>query len=386
MRIPFFEGDLVRKGSLVFTASLAASLVSLAGNFVFSNVLGDEHFGSFKTVIYLSTFLMTLFDFGINTSLTKYISEFGGKRFGETKYLIIEFLKMKMAIYLLLFIVFFLLKDYVALYFLKDVTQSDLIVAGMVALLFGFFSTFSFISLGFQNFKVYSISNFLSSLVTVSMAIFMSQFGLFYMIIGYGLGTAIGNIPNMLYLYKKKIFTNQAKTDVKKIFLKFSLPIYPIELTAGMLTAVVPLLSLFFAPKLISYYSFAFMFYYASMLIPNSLSTILFPKVSELCGLKDYASARKILRKAALYYSFFVVLGLIFTLLFSEWFITAFSKDFLPSLFMFKVIVSLGFVFGFNVLYTNYLKGMGRLRRFALFTIMQNIVLIAVSFILVSGA
>jgi hypothetical protein len=81
-----------------------------------------------------------------------------------------------------------------------------------------------------------------------------------------------------------------------------------------------------------------------------------------------------------------VIIGIAATLLLSEWFITIYSRDFLPSLGMFKVIVSLGFVFGYNVLYTNYLKGMGRLWRFAAFSVLQNVLLLAASFVIISSA
>ena len=386
MNLTFFKDELVRRGTIVFVASLTASLVALVANFMFSTILGDEFFGTFKTVIYLFTFLLVLFDFGINTSLTKYISEYGKRRLGETKHLIVWFLKMKVLINIILIVVFFLLREYAALYFLKDIALSDLIIAGLFTIVFGFFSTFGFIVMGFQNFKIYGLSQIIQALASGAFAVFFSQFGLFYMIVGYGMGALVGSLPNIWFLMKKELFKEQQDANMKKIFINFSLPIYPFELSAGLINAIVPLMSLFFNPTLISYYSFAFMFYYATALIPNSLSTVLFPRVSELCGMKEFKHAKSILKKALLYYALFAIIGIIGVQFLSEWFISIYAPVFLPSLFMFKVIVSLGLLIGFNVIYTFYLKGMGRIKKFALMTILQNIILIAVSFVIISTA
>ena len=384
MKVPFFEGELIRRGTLVFLATLSASIIVLFANIVFSNILGTEYFGVFRTVIYLFAFLPMLIDFGINASLTKYISEFGGKRIKEVKYLIRWFLKIKVISYLLLIVIIFLLKDYISIYFLKDVSLSYLIFAGIFSAALTFFSVFSFIVLGFQNFKLYSLSQFLISASAAFFAILLSSLGIFYIVLGWGLGYFVGNIPNILFVLKKGIFSGYEKTDTKKIFFKFSLPIYPIELSAMLFNAVVPFLSLFFSQGLISYYSFAFIFYIAALLIPNSLSTVLFPKISELNGLKRHVDARNILKKSFLYYSLISISGLVFVAFFSEGLINLIAKEFLPSLLLFKIIVSLGLIFGYNIIYTNYLKGLGKLRKYAFLVLAQNILLVIVSFTLLN--
>jgi O-antigen/teichoic acid export membrane protein len=86
------------------------------------------------------------------------------------------------------------------------------------------------------------------------------------------------------------------------------------------------------------------------------------------------------LKKAFLYYSLFAAIGLVFAFLFSEWFIGTVAANYLPSLYIFRIIVSLSFLFGFNVIYVNYLKGLGRVKMYALFLLAQNILLLAISF------
>ncbi|MEM5778148.1 MAG: oligosaccharide flippase family protein [Candidatus Aenigmatarchaeota archaeon] len=382
MKFQPFKSELIKRSSLVFIATAFASLIAFFANLIISKLLGPESFGVFKTVIYLFAFLPTIADLGINSSLTKYIAEFGEKS-KKLKHLIYWFFKVKLISYVILIAVLFFLKDYIALYFLKDASLSYIIIAGIVFLASNFFLTFSFIVLGFQNFKLYSLSLFLNSSISAILAVLLSQLGIFYMILGWSLGPIIGNLPNIFYFLSKKIEKIE-KIEMKKIFFGFSLPIFPIELSVALTSAIIPILSLFFSQELIGYYSFAFMFYYVTMLIPNSLSTALFPKVSELNGLKKHKDAKAILKKSFLYYSLVAIIGLAFVILLSEWFISLIANEYLPSLFIFQSIVSLGFIFGYNVIYSNYLKGLGKVKKYAFFVLLQNIILIAVSFILLS--
>ncbi|OGI12567.1 hypothetical protein A3K64_01530 [Candidatus Micrarchaeota archaeon RBG_16_36_9] len=384
MKVPFFEGELMRRGTLVFLATLSASIIAFFANLTISDILGPKSFGDFRTVVYLFAFLPMLVEVGINASLTKYIAEFGEDRIKEVRYLIKWFIGIKLLNYALLILLAFIFRDSIALYFLKDMSLNYLIIAGIFLLAMTFFSAFNFIMLGFQNFKLFSLTQFLSSASSTTLGVLLSPFGIFYMIIGWGLGPLIGNLLNVYFLFKKKVFDTSQSFDIKKIFLKFSLPIYPVELSTGLFNAAVPILSLFFSQLLIGYYSFAFIFYVAAMLVPNALSTVIFPKVSELNGLKKYDYAKRILNKALKYYTPIAMTGLLFVFLFSEQFISYVARQYLPSLLMFRVIVSLGLIFGYITIYANYLKGLGRVRKYALLILIQNITLIVVSFILVS--
>jgi O-antigen/teichoic acid export membrane protein len=383
MKVPFFEGEIIRSSTLIFVSAISSSLIALLANLAIANLLGHDYFGNFKIIIYLFAFLPMLIDFGINASLTKYIAEFRSK--GKIGYMIKWFLKIKILSYIFLIVVLFLVKDYIALYFLKNASLNYLILAGIFLAASNFFSTFSFIVLGFQNFRIYSLSQFFIASLSPILGVLLSPLGIFYMILGWGLGIIIGNLPNILFLMRKKVFESREQFDVKRIFLRFSLPIYPIELTVALVNSVVPLLSLFFSQYIMSYYSFAFLFYVAALLIPNSLSLVLFPKFSELNGLEKYSDAKNILRKSLSYYSLIVIIGLISVYLFSEWFIGFLAKEYLPSLIMFKAIVSLGLVFGYPVIYANYLKGLGKVKKYALVTLIQNILLIIVSFALLNS-
>jgi O-antigen/teichoic acid export membrane protein len=379
MKVPFFEGELIKTSSLVFLATLSANLIVFLANLFFLNQLSTESFGALKTALYLFTFLPAIIEFGIGMSLTKYIAEFRSNR-KKIGYLIKWFLKLKVFSYLILISLFFLFRNQISFLFFKD---SSLIFPGILLMGLSFFGVFQFIALGYQNFKLFALSQFLSLTISSLFSVLLIPLGNFYIILGWSFGPLIGNLFAVKFFFDKRL-KEYEEFDVRKIFFKFSIPIYFISIPTALFSVIIPLLSLFFSQKVIGQFSFAFIFYSATFLIPGALATIIFPKVSELNGLKRHADAKNLLKKAFILYSVVVFIGLLFVLLFSDWFILFFEK-YMSSLLMFKVLVSLGLIFGYNAIYSNYLQGLGRVRKFALFTLIQNIVLIVVSFLLLSN-
>jgi O-antigen/teichoic acid export membrane protein len=383
MKLPSFKEEFMRNSAIVFLLILSSSAVAFLANIVLFNILGPEGFGNLKVVIYLFAFLPLIADLGINSTLTKYIAEFG-RDSTKTGRLIMWFLKAKLLSFTVLVAVILLSKSYLSSYFLQDASLGYLVLAGALLAFLNFFTTFSSIALGFQKFKLFGFSQ-MSPAISAVLAVLLSPLGIFYTVLGWSLGPLIGNLPAMVFT-AKKVKHHYDRVDTWGIFRRFSLPVFPIDLTTSLSTIIIPVLDLFFSQQLVGYYSFAFTFYVAAMLLPNALSTVLFPKFSELSGMKMHDDAKDILRRAFIYYTLIVLVGLVFVILLSEWFIGLVASSALPSLLIFKVIVSMGLIFGYNAIYANYLKGCGKIRKYAVFTLAQNILLFAVSFYLLGLA
>jgi len=383
--LSILKSDLAKTGGIIFIAIISSNLIVFLANLLIANQLGAADFGVFKTVLYLFSFLPLLIEFGVNASLTKYISEFGSKNKERIGYLVSWFLKLKMISYLVLILVIFLLREQISMIFLKDASLTYLISAGILLISLTFFSVFQFIIQGFQKFKLYALSQFLNLSSSAILGVLLSPLGIFYIILGWSLGPLIGNLFNIKFFFSKKILKKAKEFDVKSRFLKFSMPIYLTNIITGLSVSIVPLLSLFFSQEKIGYFSFAFIFYSAALLIPMSLSAIVFPKVSELNGLKRHKDAKNILIKAFKLYVIVAIVGIIFVLLISDWLFTTFFSGYLKSLFIFKVLTILGLIFGFNTIYVYYLQGLGKVKRFALLVLTQNILLIIISFVLLSS-
>jgi len=377
------KSDLAKIGSIIFIASLSSNLILFLANLFVADKTGSINFGIFKVVTYLFAFLPLLIGFGTDVSMTKYIAEFGKDK-EKIGYLIKWFLKVRVIGYLFLIALTLLLRDQISLLFLKDASLSYLILAGVLLSAMSFFNVFQSAVLGFQKFKLYASSQFLSITSSAVLGVLLSPFGLFYIVIGWSLGPLIGNLPNIIFISKLGILKRTKKFDIKASFLKFSMPMYITTIVNGLFASVTPLLSLFFSQEKIGYFSFALLFYFAAMLIPGSLSSILFPKISELNGLKRHNEAKNILRRAFELYGLVVVIGILFILIFSDWLFMSLFNGYINSLFMFKVLTILGFTLGFNTIYASYLQGLGKMKKFILLSLLQNIILILVSFILLS--
>ncbi len=380
MKICLPGGEFVRSGGIIFLATLFASLISFFINILISNLLGPSAFGNFKAMIYLFTFLPIIADFGINSCLTKYVSEFG-RDSPKVNYLIKQLLKVKAASYLIIGLALLLLNNYIAVFFLQDASLVYIVNSSILLFFMNFSLTFGYIVLGLQNFKMFATVQFLTTSLSVVLALALSPLGMAFMIVGWGLGLVIGSVPAMRFIFKRK-GKGSEKFDVRSLFKNFSLPVYPIDLTTNIFNIIVPVLSLFFAQRAVGYYSFAFMFYFAATMIPNSLSFVLLPKISELHGKQLFKDAKSILMKAMMYYTPIALAGIAATILLSDWFIGLISSSYLPSLLIFKVVVSLGFAFGYNIILANYLKARCKIKEYAISMLTQNLLLITISFVL----
>lgn len=374
------ESEIIKSSGMVFGASLIGSIVLFVANLILSKHFGPEGFGNFKTVITLFLFLPAMIEFGAGVTLTKYIAQFSNKE--KINYLVRWFLRLRVLSYLILLSIIFILREQVALYFLKDSSLAYLITAGIFLSGFFFFDIFRYITLGFQDFKIYSFSRFLTLASLGLLAIIFGYFfGVYYAIIGWGLGYLVGNIPNIQFSFTKKIFEKSKAIDVKKIFLNYSIPIYLMIIPGFLGTAVVPILSLFFPQKLIGYFAFAMMFYHGIILIPDALFQILLPKFSELNASTTSKQLKTRLKKVFLIYTFIVVLGIVGCLLSSELFITIVAPAYLPALILFKMLFCFGLLVGYLLIYRSYLTGLGKMKKLTLLVIIQNLSLLIISFI-----
>jgi O-antigen/teichoic acid export membrane protein len=374
--------DIARSSGLIFLATFIGNLIVFLVDVFLSKLLGPVDFGIFRTVFYLFSFLPLLIDLGISISLTKYISQLRKRSKEKVSYLVKYFLKIRIVSFTALIISVLLLREQLSAMFLNSADLGYLIFPGVLISAMIFFNVFQNIVLGFQKFKLFALSQFMVLAASSILGLALNVFGLFYLILGWGLGYLVGNIFSITFFFREKVVNSSESFDVRKIFLNFSLPVHAIYIVNNIHFVIVPILSLFFSQELIGYFSFAFLFYFSALLIPNAISFVILPKVSEM---KDrHVDAKNLLEKAFLFYTPIVFAGIVAVLLLSDIVFNMFFQSYLPSLYLFKVVVTMGLLFGYNVIYTYYLQGMGKVKKFALFAIMQNIILIAVSFYLLS--
>lgn len=377
------EKEFLKSSSLVLFANCFSQAIQFLLNLYLSKKFGPELFGNLKVALYLFTFLPFLVDLGASTTLVKYIAEFYVKDREKISYLVRWFLKLRLFSYFSLLVFLFLFQSQITSIIFRNF-DSNLFLAGVVVTASYFFSIFVSLVQGLQNFKLYSLLLILPYIIITIFAIPLSEFGISYALLSWSFGSIAYLLP-INFLLKKKVFEKpRRKFDVKKIFFKFSLPMMFLQAPESLSAIVVPLLSIFFSSVAIGHYSFAFMFYWPTLLIPTALQVVLFPKVSELDGLKDYSRAKDLLKKTNQIYLLIVILALPAILFFSDSFISFIAKEYLPSSPIFKSLMSFGLLSGFLVIYKAYYTGLAKIKKVFLIVLIQNLLLFVISFVLLS--
>ncbi len=381
----FSEQELILNSGMVFGASFIGAIFMFISNLVLSRQFGPEVFGNYKTIIGLFMFIPALVDFGAAPTLTKYIAEFSAKKeSGKINKLIRFFLKIKGFSIVSMVLAIYVFRDAFAHMFLKDEALSYLILPGLVLSLFILFEITKPIIAGFQNFRLFSFSSFLTTATIGTATVALGYYyGIYYAILGWALGYLVGNLPNIRYILQRKLMQkNTAGLDIRRIFGTYSVPMWGMYLLNSSNLLIIPLLSLFFAQKLIGYYGFAWIFYSGIMLIPMAFAQVLFPKVSELTAKKK--NVKIALAGALSAYTLIVIAGLFALHLYSAQIIALVSAQYLPGLLIFKWINSAGLFLGYLFIYANYLSAKHQIKKATLTFFLMNIALFLISFWILS--
>jgi len=374
------ESEIIKYSSLIFLANFSGALILFISNIILSRHFGPEVFGNFKTILGLSLLLPSLIEFGAGVTIVKYTATLIKDK-KKVNYLIKSILKLRVISYSLLLVLVFVLKDQIAIYLLKDISLSPLVIPGILISGLFFFEIFKSIALGFQEYKDYSVSKFLTfSSYGILILILGYFFGVYYALIGWALSYFIGNFSLIRLSIRRGLLGKTKKFDIKKVFLSYTLPMYILFFPELLSLVPIPILSLYYSQRIIGYYSFAMIFYNGIILIPLSLSDYLFPKISGLSGKKNRKVAEEKLKKVLLLYSLVVIPGIITTIFFSDFFIELIAPLYVPSILIFKILVCLGLLSGYFLIYENYLRGLARLKRFALMILTRNITFLIFSF------
>ncbi len=377
------EKDLILNSGMVFGVSFLGALFMFASNIVLAKVFGPNVFGNYKTIVALFMFLPALVDFGASPTLTKYIAEFKArKEDGKINTLIRFFLKIKGFSLVAIVSLIWLFRDTCAQLFLKTPELSYLLLPGLVLSFFILFDITKPIIAGFQNFKLFSFSIFMTTATAgIATVVLGYYYGIYYAILGWPVGYLIGNLPNIWHLaHKKFLHRNTTKLEISPIFKAYAIPMYGMYILNMSSLLIIPLLSLFFTQKLIGYYGFAWTFYSGLLLIPAAFASVLIPRISELDAEGRKSESRGKLMKMFALYTLIVVAGTVGVLTFSETIILLIASAYIESLLMFKVILITGLLLGYLRIWIGYATGRGNVKRVAQITFLMNTLLFVISF------
>ena len=380
------EGYLLFKdSSMIFAANILGSLVLFVANILLAKQFNPDAFGTFKTVVNFALLVPSLIELGAGITLTKYLAEFSKTRPELQNHIVSFFIRLRIVCFLLSMAILLLMSGFFSNLFFKDASYQILLVAGVFIVGASFFDIYRSIITGFQKFKILAWAEFLQlALIGVFTFVFAYFGGLFWAIIGWGLGILIGMLPAVLATRHELKKHKTQSFDIRPIFWSYSIPMFLMIIPNFLALAIIPILSLFYSQTIVGYYGFAMIFYNGIILFPNALYQVLLPQMSQMHGRKEHDSAKQILRKSMEVYAAIAVVGIVAVLLFSEPLIQLLAPKYLPGLLVFQSINILCFLLGFFRILQSYYSAVNKIKEVALVITLQTILIFVVSIAVVS--
>ena len=346
---------------MVFSSTLIGGIIGFSGTILLSRILGPENFGLFKTITALYGTIITLFDFGLQNTLTKYTSEFSAKGQNEK----IKFLIQNIFLFRLIVLIFIValsvaLKEQIAITFLKDKKYTYLMLPGIIFAILSFIDITRPIIIGLQNFKLLSVVNILVPVLNIVILIPLTIFfGLPLAIIAAGFSYILGSTFSIIYIFNQNIFKKTSKSIFvfPKLIFSYGLPSYFSNLPAYLFLGIIPIISLLFGQLKVGFYSFAFSFFSVTMIFPFVISQIIFPKIAG-----KPSSAFIILKRSLYFYSLIAMIEITFTFFLIKPIILLIAPQFMRSANLVIALITSGAILGSGILFITYFTALHKLR------------------------
>ena len=374
---------LLKHSSMIFAASLFGSIALFISSILLADFFGPEEFANFKIATNLFIFLPSLIEFGIGVTFVKYIAEFSVHQKEKIPHLIVSMLKIRLISFILLLFVLLLFKEQIAEIFFHSPEYVPLVIAGLCISGFLYFEIFKQIALGFQEFKKYAFSEFLTLFISGVLSLVLGFFfGVFWAIIGWGVAYFLGNLPILFFALKKLKSTKVETFKTKTIFLSYSLPMYSTIIPNILGMALVPIISIFFPKELVGLFAFSLIFFNGAILVPRAICSVILPKVSK--AKEENEETEKILISALKKYTLILIPLVVFAIVATEPILAVIAPKYLEGVIITQVLIILSLVLGYLQIFAFYLAGLGKIKTRWIIEAVRNIALLVISFGLLS--
>ncbi len=275
------EKTIVTYGSYTLLLNILGSIIGISTNLPLSAILGPAGFGTLKIVS--SFFGQIPIQLGINPTLSKYIPKWDiqGKT-GKIAYLLRSLFLLRLGLVTILSLVFFVFREKIALYLLKNPAEANFINLGIILFIVSYLDLVRPAILGFRNYKLHINISFLITVLKSVLGLILSIIlGISGAIIATPLALITGIAPALYYLKQKGLFGSPpTPVDVRRIIKSYSIPAYLVNLTGLLGRFTTPLLALLYNRETIGYYSFALMIGSLISLVSGAMGQVFFPEVA----------------------------------------------------------------------------------------------------------
>ncbi|MGB7063266.1 MAG: flippase [Candidatus Zixiibacteriota bacterium] len=274
---------------LVKTIALTFGFIA---SVVVARFLGPEKYGVYSFVIWFLTMVGLLAHLGIPTTVTKYVSEYWGRKdFSAIGEIVHRLRRIEVFAGVVLSLVLFLLAPSISQWYNNPDLSLYLRVAALVILPLTLMFFYNGLFCGLQRFDLIAKINLVVSPVTVALFLLIVYFGgTIEWLVSVSAVTNVFLVACYVY-YRRREFAiiqkGASPSDLGGKLLKFSATAFVVLLLDAIIWERFGIffLSIYSTPSEIAFYNVAFIFSSRTMiLLPGALTGILLPAMSEVYG------------------------------------------------------------------------------------------------------
>lgn len=323
--------------------------------------LSPESYGIVSTTINFSALLSAITLFGFQTSLTKLIPQFLRTQKRKIDSLIL--FSIKFLIGTIFIVALFILIFLNNLSTTFKIPSTILLISITTIVAFSFNTLFGAILMGFQNMKGIMTTDFFGKIIELILTLFLIYIGVNYF--GPIIATTIAFLLISFLRFIKIPFCKEYKQDLdkKRIILDYSLPAFIVgvawNVTSGGQFII---LSAIKNPGITGIFTIAVLMTSQLAVIPKTMTSALFPIISQLSITRNSKKRQSYLLKLVLRYSLFILLPLsFFLILFSKFLILTFSTaEFISASELFPMLSLSYIIYGCGNLFLVSLYAIGK--------------------------
>jgi O-antigen/teichoic acid export membrane protein len=259
---------------------------------VVARFLGPDKYGVYSFVIWFLTMVGLLVNLGIPTTITKYVSEYWGRKdFSASSSILSRLLRFELVAGVVVSLLLFFLAPFIAEWYNNPDLSLYLKVASLVILPLGLMWFYNGFFCGLQRFDLIAKVNLVVSPLTLSVILLVLYLGgKIEWLVGVSAVTNILLVASYLYLKRTKFTFIQKGTppyDFGGKLFKFSASVFVVLILDAIVWERFGIffLSIFSTSSEIAFYNVAFILSSRTMiLLPGALTGILLPAMSEVYG------------------------------------------------------------------------------------------------------
>ncbi len=369
-----YSSTVVKGTIIIFAMLLLSGLLGYATRLFLASNLSLAEYGMFYAALSFASFFIIIIGLGLNSALTKFVSEFlVNKKYSKIKTVSIIVILTQIFVSVVVVIFMTIFADQISLIFFKTLQVSDII---KILFIYLFLSTpFYFLKnylQGHNDMKNLAFISFVYPIVTFAYILFAFYFSSGSVLTAahaYTAGVFVAVLFGIFvvakkygHVFKGRIVSGIEKKKLSRDLFLFAVPVFIIGIANTAITYVDTLAITYFRTlEEVAFYQAALPTAFILTYLSSSLTTVLYPTVSDLWTRKKYQYTADAISSIVKFTLILMVPIVLVFLAFPEIVLTIlFGSSYIPAAPALQILSIGVLMFSLGMLLTITLQGIGR--------------------------